>query len=763
MSDENYFSESYISGTVKHVIFRKEENGYTVLKVKVKKAVPDCENSSVTVVGHFPVIESEERYTFSGVFKEHPRFGKQYQVQSYQKEIPTEREALVGYLASDRFPGIGQKTAEKMVDTFGNQVISHVLDNPESLGEIKGLNEKKRNDIYNAMLENQGMEKAMTTLTRYGFGMDLAVKIFHTYREQTLEVIQDRPYQLVWDIEGIGFYKADRLGRNIGISFNDPERVKAGILYVLYEKTMQEGHVYIPRFQLMEEANVLLSVEQELISKDALEESLLELMEDDKLVQEEDRVYMASLYFAEMGFSTKVKKLLKAKSEEDPFPESEFLKAIGKTEESFGIEYAEQQKIAIKKAIHSPLMILTGGPGTGKTTVIRAIVEIFLHLHGYSSDPSTYSKEEPFPILLAAPTGRAAKRMKESTGLYASTIHKLLGFTGEEDMESSDYKEEGRLQGKLLIIDEVSMLDMWLANQLFRAIPDDMQVVLVGDEDQLPSVGPGQLLGDMLQTPSIPVVALSVVYRQAEGSSIIELAHSIKRGALPGNIQQPQTDRRFFPCKKHQVQDVIAKVCEGAMNKGYTALDIQVLAPMYKGEAGVNALNERLQKLFNPLNDKKKRVQFGDVTYQKDDVILQLTNNTEEGVFNGDRGEVETIFEAKETIDKQMQIVLNFDSKEVIYTRQDLNQIMLAYCSSIHKAQGSEFPIVIVPMLMSYRRMLRRNLLYTAITRAKDYLIICGETEALQFAIENELKDIRYTRLKEKLSEDDDTAAINES
>ncbi|WP_240376482.1 ATP-dependent RecD-like DNA helicase [Bacillus piscicola] len=743
-------SEPFISGIIVHVIFRNEDNGYTVLKTKVKKSQPQIDDKKITVVGNFPVIDLDERYRFEGTFKEHPRFGRQFQATSYKKEIPTEKETLIAYLASDRFTGIGKKTAAKLVEHFGNNVISAILDDPDKLKDIAGFNEKKRKVIYQNMLENQGMERAITTLTRYGFGMELAVKIYNTYHEETYSIVQNNPYQLVWDVKGVGFYKADRLGRSLGISYEDPDRIKAGVLYILFEKTMQDGHVYLPHELLVKEGAALLNENYEGVPEHLLEEALLELAEEDKLITEEDRVYMSSLYYAEQGFVSKVNKMLKEGDDEASFSEAEFLEALGETEEELGIEYADQQKEAIQQALTSSLLILTGGPGTGKTTVIRAIVDIFARVHGLSLDRSTYKKGESFPILLAAPTGRAAKRMKESTGLEASTIHKLLGYTGEEDEGAFEKGEKEPLDGKLLIIDEVSMVDMWLANQLFRAVPEGMKVILVGDEDQLPSVGPGQVLTDLLETKKIPVVSLSVVYRQAEGSSIIQLAHSIKDGALPASILQPYADRRFFSCNTQQTAEVVEQVCKSALKKGYTPMDIQVLAPMYKGPAGVNALNERLQQLFNPHEQKKRKVSFGETTYSKGDVVLQLMNDPEREVFNGDRGIIEAVFNANETADKQMQIVLSFEGKEVTYTRQELGQITLAYCSSIHKAQGSEFPIVIVPMLMAYRRMLQRNLLYTAVTRAQDYLILCGEQAAMKFAVDNENKSDRYTTLKEK-------------
>ncbi|MDA3130800.1 ATP-dependent RecD-like DNA helicase [Aliibacillus thermotolerans] len=742
--------ESFITGTAVHIIFRNEENGYSVVLVRVKDSFPKLEAKKVTVVGYFPAIEKNERYRFEGYFKEHPRFGNQYYVTYYQKEIPTETEALITYLSSDRFPGIGEKTAATLVEKFGKDVISIILDDPEKLTKIPHMNEKRRNQIYEAMMENQGMERAMMSLTRYGFGMELAVKIYQTYREKTLEIIEENPYQLVWDVEGVGFHKADQLGTRMGIEKNNPDRLKAGILYILYEKTLQEGHVYVPREIMVNESLRLLNDRGKSITTEDVKQAMEFLLEEDKIVEEEDRIYMKSLYFAEIGFVSKVRKLLDAK-EERTFSEAEFLKALGETEEKFQIQYETQQVEAIRKAIESPFMILTGGPGTGKTTVIRAIVEVYASLEGFSLDRSTYEKEEPFPILLAAPTGRAAKRMKESTGLLATTIHKLLGFNGLDGMEKFERDEENPLQGKLLIVDEVSMVDMWLANQLFRAIPEGMKVVLVGDEDQLPSVGPGQVLRDVLIAQKVPTVTLSVVYRQAEGSSIIQLAHAMKQGSLPSDLKKPFPDRRFFVSTTDNSLDVVVQVCKGALNKGYSPMDIQVLAPIYRGPVGIYRINQELQTLFNPHQDKKRKITVGETIYSTGDVVLQLTNNPDEEVFNGDRGIIKGIIDAKETVEKQTQIVISFDGKEVTYTKKDMNQVMLAYCSSIHKAQGSEFPIVIVPMLMSYRRMLARNLIYTAITRAKDYLILCGEEQAFQFAVDNVQKEERFTTLKERL------------
>ena len=434
----------------------------------------------------------------------------------------------------------------------------------------------------------------------------------------------------------------------------------------------------------------------------------------------------------------------------EQFPESEFLLALGSLEERLGVQYAPTQKEAIQTALMSPMLILTGGPGTGKTTVIKGIVELYAELHGCSLDPKDYKKEEPFPFLLAAPTGRAAKRMTESTGLPAVTIHRLLGWNGSEGF---DHDEENPLEGKILIVDETSMVDIWLANQLFKALPEHIQVILVGDEDQLPSVGPGQVLKDLLKSEVIPTVRLTDIYRQAEGSSIIELAHEIKKGKLSPEYFCP-SNRIVLLLNATLVKltDVIEKVVLNAKKKGYSPHDIQVLAPMYKGPAGIDRLNEVLQEIFNGNPDgTRKELTFGDEKYRVGDKVLQLVNQPENHVFNGDMGEIVSVFYAKENTEKQDMVVVSFDGIEVTYTRQDLNQITLAYCCSIHKSQGSEFPIVILPIVKSYYRMLRRNLIYTAITRSKQFLIICGEEEALRIGVERADEQTRQTSLCEKL------------
>jgi exodeoxyribonuclease V alpha subunit len=743
-------TKKFIKGSLVVMIFHNESNLYSVAKIRVKETNENYEESTAVITGHFPRIHEDETYTFFGHFTDHPRFGKQYQVEYYRKELPQTKEGIIQYLSSDLFKGIGKKTAQSIVEKLGDKAISKILEDKSVLANIPKLTKDKANALYDTLIMHQGLEQVMIALSQYGFGPQLSTKIYQTYLDETLEIIESNPYQLVADVEGIGFGRADELGDAVGISGNHPDRIRAACHYVLNQESIQTGHVYLNAQDFIVRAKQLLEQNNKgVIEAHDISREMTFLAEEGRIIEEDDRYYLPSLYFAEKGFVTSVKSLLSHENKLHQFPESEFLMALGSLEERLGVEYAPSQKEAIQTALSSAMMILTGGPGTGKTTVIKGIVEIYAELHGLSLEPKDYKKDNPFPFLLVAPTGRAAKRMSETTGLPAVTIHRLLGWSGE----NFEHDEEHQVEGSLLIVDEFSMVDMWLANQLFKALPNDVQVVIVGDEDQLPSVGPGQVLRDILESEVIPTVRLTDIYRQSEGSSIIELAHQMKQGQLPADLKQPKADRAFFSCNQEQVLEIVSKVCQNALKKGYRAKDIQVLAPMYKGPSGIDILNRTLQQLFNPRTDQKRQIKFGDVIYRTGDKVLQLVNQPEDNVFNGDIGEIVSIFFAKENVEKEDQIVISFEGDEVIYSRQDLTKITHAYCCSIHKAQGSEFPIVVLPLVRGYYRMLRRNLIYTAVTRSKKYLILCGEEHAVQLGIERNQEGLRQTTLEQRLGE----------
>ncbi|MEH7417990.1 ATP-dependent RecD-like DNA helicase [Neobacillus drentensis] len=743
----------FVKGRPIVTIFHNEQNLYTVLRIRVDETNDQYDDKEAVITGYFPKIHEHETYVFFGEFKEHPKFGLQFHTNHFRKDMPQSKQGVIAYLSGDMFKGIGKKTAENIVETLGEKAITKILNQPSLLDSIPKLPPEKAKMLYDTLMEHQGLEQVMVALNQYGFGPQISMRIYQAYKDETLSVIQKNPYQLVEDIEGIGFGRADELGYQLGISGNHPDRIKAACLYTLENESMQTGHVFLHAEDLLEQVKSLLEEnKRDQIEFTDISSELIKLEEEGKIIGEEKRIYLPSLFFAEKGLVTSINRILQQTEYSEQFPESEFLLALGGLEERLGVQYAPSQREAIQNALMSPMLILTGGPGTGKTTVIKGIVELYGELHGCSLEPKDYfKKDEPFPILLAAPTGRAAKRMTESTGLPAVTIHRLLGFNGSEGF---DRDEASPLEGKIIIVDETSMLDIWLANQLFKALPEHIQVIMVGDEDQLPSVGPGQVLKDLLQSERIPTVRLTDIYRQAEGSSIIELAHEIKKGYLPPNITAKQRDRSFIKCSTAQVAQVVEKVALNAKNKGYTAKDIQVLAPMYRGPAGIDRLNVLLQEIFNPNPDgKRKEISFGDVKYRIGDKVLQLVNQPESNVFNGDIGEIISIIYAKENTEKQDMIYISFEGNEVEYTRQDLNQITHAYCCSVHKSQGSEFPIVIMPITRSYYRMLQRNLIYTAITRSKQSLIICGEEDALRMGVERAEELRRQTTLCQKLQE----------
>lgn len=742
--------EKYVKGRHLVTIFHNEQNLYSVIRIRIDETNLETEEKEAVITGHFPKIHEQETYIFYGDMQEHPKFGPQFQAKHFKKEIPQTKQGIITYLSSEMFSGIGKKTAERIVDVLGENAISKILDQPSLLDSIPKLPPEKAKTLYDKLIEHQGLERVMIGLNQLGFGPQISMKIYQVYQEQSLDIIQKNPYQLVESVEGIGFGRADEIGKQLGIVGNHPDRIKAGCMYTLEVECLQNGHVYMESKELLPQVKLLLEESQPIsIEYSDISNEIIKLGEESKIVVENNNVYIPSLYFSEKGIVSNIQRILAQEDYKDQFPESEFLLALGELEDRIGVQYASSQKEAIQTALMSPMMLLTGGPGTGKTTVIKGIVELYAELNGCSLEPKDYSKDNPFPIILTAPTGRAAKRMSESTGLPAMTIHRLLGMTGQDDV---GVDEDKQIDGKIVIVDEMSMVDTWLAHQLLKAMPEQIQVILVGDEDQLPSVGPGQVLKDLLRSKVIPTVQLTDIYRQEGGSSIIELAHDIKNGRIPQDVTKQQKDRSFIRCTTQQIPEVIEKIVSSAKRKGYTQKDVQVLAPMYRGAAGIDRLNVLLQEIFNPNETgERKELSFGDIKYRIGDKVLQLVNQPEQHVFNGDIGEIVSIFYAKENTEKQDLILISFDGIEVTYTRQDFNQFTHAYCCSIHKSQGSEFPIVILPVVKSYYRMLRRNLLYTAITRSKQSLIICGEQEAFRLGIERVDDQLRKTNLYDKL------------
>lgn len=741
---EHSKGQNYIRGEIVFTIYENSTDHFTIAKIKIHDTNEDYNEKDIVGKGHFINLQQGVVYEFYGQLISHPKFGLQYDIHAYQTFVPETEEAVITYLSSDLFPGVGKKSAEKIVHTLGEQAIPKIIENPQVLDQVSGLRNKTKQALIEALQENQGFELVAVHLTKYSISLKMAQTLYRLYRGQTLDILKQNPYQFVFEVEGFSFIMADKIAMLNNVSKEDENRIQASCYHALQMSTL-EGHVYLPLDECVDAMRDILVTNA--VHNDRMREQIEHLAGMKRVILREGQVYLPSLYYAEDQFSSHIKRMMEETIDLE-ITDAELMKIIGAIEEEEVLSYGTDQFTAISQAIRSKIMILTGGPGTGKTTVIKGIIKTYAKLYDLSIHRHDYEKKSDYPFILTAPTGRAAKRMQESTGLKAMTIHRLLGWDGHISFEKNEHEQ---LEGKFLVIDEFSMVDTWLANHLFKAIPDDMQVLIVGDEDQLPSVGPGQVLADLLSSDVIPIVQLNEVYRQKEGSKIIHLAHEIKNDRLVVSDIERDKDFSFIPCQSHQVIDVVTTIFERVVKKGLPIQDIQVLAPMYKTGAGIHNINKHVQELINPKASGKRERFINEATYRVGDRVLQLVNQPEDGVYNGDIGEIIHILSAKETEAEEEQIVIQFDEKEVTYNRSSYLNFMHAYCISIHKSQGSEFPIVVLPVVSQYRRMLRKNLLYTAITRSKQSLIICGEMDAFMKGIETLDTNKRYTTLKRQL------------
>ncbi|OFN55744.1 exodeoxyribonuclease V subunit alpha [Streptococcus sp. HMSC034B05] len=734
--------EFYFSGTIERIIFENPSSFFRILLLNIDDTDADFDDFEIIVTGTMADIIEGEDYTFWGNLVQHPKYGEQLKLIRYERAKPTSK-GLVKYFSSDHFKGIGVKTAQKIVDLYGDNTIDKVLVEPEKLHDIVGLSAKNREAFIMKLRQNYGTERVLAKLSEYGISNKLAFQIQDFYKEETLEIVEHYPYQLVEDIQGIGFKIADQLAQSLGIESTASERFRAGLLHTLLTQSMEKGDTYLEAKELLEHTIELLESSRQIeLDPNSVADELAHLIEEDKVQNVDTKIFENSLFFAEEGISNNLLRILEKENQNKYEPEK-IEAALTHIEEEFAISYDAIQKQAICNAIQHKIFILTGGPGTGKTTVINGIIAVYALLHGLD-----LHKSQDLPILLAAPTGRAARRMNELTGLPSATIHRHLGMTGDDDTSHLD----DYLDADFIIVDEFSMVDTWLANQLLSNISSNSKLLIVGDADQLPSVSPGQVLADLLKIPLLPQTKLEKIYRQGEDSTIVTLASQIQKGVLPPDFTEKKADRSYFEARSEHIPQMIERIVEAAIRSGIPAQDVQVLAPMYRGQAGIDHINKLMQDLINPAEKEQLVFEATDGQYRQGDRVIHLVNDAESNVFNGDLGYITDLLPAKYTDSKQDELTINFDGNEIVYQRSEWYKIRLAYAMSIHKSQGSEFPVVILPITSSSHRMLQRNLIYTAITRAKSKLILLGEKSAFAFAVQN-TGTTRKTYLKERFED----------
>ena len=743
-------SES-ITGYIDHIIFRNEDNGYTVMVLKGME-----EERELTCVGTFPAITQGAAIEASGNYTTHPVYGKQFQIASYVEKMPEDALAMERYLGSGAIKGIGAALAARIVRRFGDDTMRIVEEEPERLAEIKGISEKKAMEIAEQMTEKADMRRAMIFLQKYGISLNLGAKIYQKYGQTVYGVLQENPYRLAEDISGVGFRIADEIASRIGIHTDSDYRIRSGMLYTLLQAS-GEGHIYLPKEELFSRASGLLGVDSSYMEK-----HLMDMVVDRKLILKETEdgavVYPTRYYYLELNSARMLCELNILCPEDEEMME----KRINRIEKETGTRLDEMQKQAVAAAASHGLFILTGGPGTGKTTTINAIIRYF--------------EEEGAELRLAAPTGRAAKRMTEATGYEAQTIHRLLELNGmpEEEQEGRavhfDRNSENPLEADVIIIDEMSMVDIALMHSLLLAVTAGTRLILVGDENQLPSVGPGNVLRDIIRSGCFPVVELKKIFRQASESDIVVNAHKINRGE---QVTINNKSRDFFFLKRYDADIIIRVVIALIQEKLPRYVDakpyeIQVLTPMRKGLLGVERLNQILQRYLNPPDEKKKEKEIGQRLFREGDKVMQVKNNYQleweilgrykipvdkgVGVFNGDTGIMTEINEFAETATVEFE-----DGRQAEYSFKQLEELELAYAVTIHKSQGSEYPAVILPILSGPRMLMNRNLLYTAVTRARKCVTVVGSETTFAEMIRNEKQQQRYSSLDRRIRELDES------
>ena len=743
----DYRNVNYVEGFVENIVFRNEDNGYTVFDIKYK-------GEHVTCVGSISYINAGEFITANGEFVQHAIYDMQFSIKSYKFKTPDDEKSVRRYLSSGAIKGIGEKMAERIVNTFKEDTFRIMEEEPERLAEIKGISMTKAMDIAAQLVDKRDMRKAMIFLQDYGINMNLANKIYSHYGQNIYTIIKQNPYKLADDIDGIGFKIADDIAVKVGIRVDSDFRIKSGIFYILQQASMQ-GHIYLPMEELEVGVKGLL-----LIDIPDIEKFIMDLVIDKRLVVKitpdgTKNVYAAIYYYVELSVAKRLTDLEVHTAENEEY----FEKRIAEIEKNTKIELDDIQKTAVKTAVENGLMVITGGPGTGKTTTINTIIKYF-ELEGYE-------------IRLAAPTGRAAKRMTETSGYEAQTIHRMLEISGGISDDNSDRASQGMhferdesnpLETDVIIVDEMSMVDINIMNSLLKAVAIGTKLILVGDVDQLPSVGPGNVLKDIINSGCIPVVKLEKIFRQAAESEIVINAHKINKGE---HVVLNKYSRDFLFVRRDSADAIIAAMCTLIKSKlpGYVNADIndiQILTPSRKSAVGVERLNRIMQDFLNPADVTKMEKTFGDVTFREGDKVMQIKNNYQmewekksrygityesgTGIYNGDTGVIEEINTFAERI-----IVKFEDEKYVSYEFKQLDELELAYAITIHKSQGSEYPAVIIPMFTGPRMLMTKNLLYTAVTRAKKCVCMVGVEDYFHQMASNESEQKRYSSLDERI------------
>ena len=724
----------FIKGQYTKTIFINQSSGYHIGLFKVSEvsdeALADYEGKTITFTGYFHELNDIDTYMFYGKLVEHEKYGEQFQVESYERCKPVEKDSIVSFLTSGLFKGIGETKAKRIVDVLGKETLKIILETPDNLLLIPKITKKDVDTLHNKLKEYESSYETIVYLQDLGFNTKDSMLIYNKYQKRTKEVLDEDIYQLVEDIIEINFKKVDSIAIRSGIERDSLIRVKASLIYIMQEISNTYGHCYYYDEELEKYLpRVLgLNIEEEIYIK-----ALKDLVTNNKVVIKEEKIYLSDMYNSE-AFITRRFRLLATSEEKKSNKKLDEL--ITELEDFYQIKYNHEQLLAIKQSYLKNLLIITGGPGTGKTTIMKAICEVYRRMNKYS-----YEKLQE-KIALLAPTGRAAKRMTEATYLRASTIHRFLKW--QKESNKFQVNEYNKSKVEFIIIDESSMIDTYLMAALLKGISANCKIVIVGDDHQLPSVGPGQVLHDLIDSNKLPVIKLTELYRQGKDSNIINLAYDIRNNTITEDIFNKSEDLTFIKCLNNEVVNTISELATTYKDLSYK--DFQVLAPIYKGINGIDEINKRIQEIDNKKSSTKQELKVGEVIFRENDKVIQLTNMPDDNVYNGDIGLIDII-----KTNPKKEITINFDGSIVKYTPSNFNNFRLAYSISIHKSQGSEFDIVIIPIVKTYYKMLYKKLIYTAVTRAKKKLYLVGDFEALKMAAANDEEVKRRTTIKDYL------------